>query len=55
MEYDVSPEFAEFLADAINCHLEAFPELQEESDAFFDLFFPAQEMGCTLHLNFKGK
>lgn len=54
MEFDISEEFAQFLIDAIDCHLEAFPELQEQADAFLDLFCPAQDMGCTMHLNFKG-
>jgi len=52
MEYNISAEFAEFLIDAIDCHLEAFPELQEQADAFLDLFCPAQEMVCPLQLTF---
>ena len=52
MEFDVSISFADFLIDAIDCHLDAFPELQEQADVFLDLFCAANEMKCTLHINF---
>ena len=54
MEFDISKGFAEFLINAIDCYLEAFPEYQKEADAFLDVFCPAQDMGCPMHLNFKG-
>lgn len=52
MKYDVSQEFGVFLIDAIDCHLEAFPELQEQADVFLDLFCAANEMVCPLQLTF---
>jgi hypothetical protein len=53
MEYDMDKGFAEFIIDAIDCHLEAFPEWQDEADKFLDLFCVGIEIQNTLHINFE--
>ena len=50
MEYDLTKEMAEFIIEAIDFHLESFPEYQEQADRFIELLAYCQETYTTLHV-----
>lgn len=51
MEYDLDKEERQFLIDAIESYLDAFPEYSERMGSLADLLEHCGKVGTTLHLN----